>query len=446
MESGGGEGRPPFGDDERDERPLPWEQDAPSYEEGSAYETGEAPAPPSPPETGDQVVPRPEAQQVPPHRRPPRRGRRHRDLPAAVRRRQAIAVIVIVLVVVVGIIALFSGGGSSSSTPSQIPLPKLVGQTVVGKLGKGGPDKNTLKRVRAGEIGGFVVFPAKNGNNLKSQVAKLQQAASDGGNPPLMIAIDQEGGPVKRLKGPPTVAPKALGESGDTDTAKQQGQQTAEFLSGFGVNVDLAPVADVSHAGTPSTIKERTFGSDPANVAKLVVAFSDGLKDGGNAATVKHFPGLGLASENTDTSAVTIPADRGILETDEAPFSAAIDAGVPLVMMSTAKYPGLGSKDPAAWSQPIIQDDLRQRLSFNGVVITDDLESAAATDVLSPEKAAVRSLAAGADMVMFATGLGTSQAAYKSLVKAAEKGTLTRTQLEDAYGRITDLKDTFSTN
>jgi beta-N-acetylhexosaminidase len=436
MESGGGEGRPPFGEED------PPSEEAPVFEEGSAYDTGEAPSPPSAPETGDQLVPRPQPRRTPAHRRPSPRGRRHRDLPAAVRRRQAIGVGVIVLIVVVGIIALLSGGGSSSSSPSQVPLAKLVGQTVVGKLAKNGPDKNLLKRVRAGQIGGVVVFPGS-AKALKTQVDKLQQAASDGGNPPLMIAIDQEGGPVKRLPGPPTVSPTELGKSGDAAAAKDQGQKTAEYLASFGVNVDLAPDADVSHAGTPATIKTRTFGSDPAEVAKLVVAFADGLKDGGNAATVKHFPGLGLASDNTDSAPVTIPAGRPIIEADEEPFSAAVDAGVPMVMMSTAKYPGLGSKDPAAWSQPIIQDDLRGRLSFTGVVITDDLEGAAAADVLAPEKAAVRSLAAGADMVMFATRVGTSQGAYKSLLKAAEAGTISRSQLEDSYGRVTDLKDTF---
>jgi beta-N-acetylhexosaminidase len=440
MESGGGAGRPPFGEED------PPSEEAPVFEEGSAYDTGEAPSPPSPPETGDELVPRPEPQPVPARRRPSPRGRRHRDLPAAVRRRQAIAVGVIALVVVIGIIALLSGGGgSSSSSASQVPLAKLVGQTVVGKLAKNGPDKNLLKRVREGQIGGVVVFPGS-AAALKTQVDKLQKAAADGGNPPLMIAIDQEGGPVKRLPGPPTVSPAELGKSDDTGAAKDQGQKTAEYLASFGVNVDLAPVADVSHAGTPATLKARTFGSDPAKVADLVTAFSDGLKAGGNAATVKHFPGLGLASDNTDTAPVTIPAGRPIIETDEAPFSAAIDAGVPMVMMSTAKYTGLGSKDPAAWSQPIIQDDLRGQLSFTGVVITDDLEGAAAADVLAPEKAAVRSLAAGADMVMFATSVGTSQGAFKQLLKAAAKGTISRSQLEASYGRITDLKDSFNTN
>lgn len=434
MESGtGGEGRPPF------------EGDEPAFEEGSPYDTGEAPSPPSPPETGEELAPRPQPQPVPAHRRPSPRQRRHRDLPARVRRRQAIAVVVIVLLVGIGAFALLSGGGSSEPTVAELPVTKLVGQTVVGKLGKDGPDKNMLNRVRDGQLGGVVVFPAS-AKRLKAQVAKLQQAAADGGNPPLMIAIDQEGKPVKRLPGPPTVSPQALGKSGDTDAAMQQGQQTAEYLSGNGVNVDLAPVADVAHAGTASTLKVRTFGSDPAEVSKMVVAFSDGLKDGGNAATVKHFPGLGLSPNNTDSAPVTIPSARPILEADEAPFAAAIDAGVPMVMMSTAKYPSLGSKDPAAWSQPIIQDDLRGRLSFDGVVITDDLEGAAVKAEAPSEQAAVRSLAAGADMVMFATGVGTSEGAYKKLVKAAGGGKLSRSVLEDAYERIIDLKDSFKSD
>jgi beta-N-acetylhexosaminidase len=415
MESGpGGEGRPPFD--------LP-----------------------DPPETGEEVAERPTPRPVPAEHRPSPRRRRHRDLPAKVRRRQAIALIVVVAAIGIGAYALFSGGGKSKPTVAQIPVSKLVGQTVVGKMGRSGADKGLLQRVRKGELGGVIVFP-RSAASLRTDTAKLQKAAADGGNPPLMIAIDQEGGTVKRLPGPPTVSPAQLGKSGDADAAKEQGKSTGEYLSGLGVNVDFAPDADVTHAGTPKTLSSRTFGADAGEVSKLVVAFADGLKDGKTAATVKHFPGLGLATANTDTSAVTISTARPILEQDLAPFAAAVDAGVPLVMMSTAIYPSYGSKDPAAWSQPIIQNELRQKLSFDGVVITDDLEGAAVTSVLSPDKAAARALAAGADMVLFARGTGTSANAYKQLVKKTEAGKLQRATLEDAYQRITDLKDSFPGN
>jgi beta-N-acetylhexosaminidase len=375
------------------------------------------------------------------------RRQRHRDLPAKVRRRQAIAATVIVVVLGLGIYALASavfGGGGGSSKSAQVSLQKLVGQTVVGKLPRSGPNKAMLKRVRLGKLGGVIVNPA-NSKSLKADTAKLQQAAAAGDNPPLLIAIDQEGGPVKRLPGPPQQSAAQLGKLGDEDVTKGEGQDTGKFLSSLGVNVDLAPVADVSHPGTAKSLSSRTFGSDPGDVAKQVVAFADGLGAGGAAATVKHFPGLGFAKTNTDFGAAKITTERGVLEGDIEPFQSAIDNGVPMVMTSTATYTAFDAKNPAAWSQAIIGDELRDKLGFDGVVITDDLEGAAVTNSLKPEQAALRSLAAGGDMVLFAKGAGTSSDAYKTLLQAANKGQLSRDTLQASYDRITALKDGFST-
>jgi beta-N-acetylhexosaminidase len=370
------------------------------------------------------------------------RRRRHRDLPAAVRRRQAIAAAVVVLVVVVALYALISSltGGGGKSKSASAPVEKLVGQSVIGKVGASGPDKALLKRVRAGRLGGVVMFPNSE-KRLREETAALQKAAEAGGNPPLLIAIDQEGGPVKRLPGPPKQSPAELGKSGDEGAARSEGEDTGKFLSGLGINADLAPDADVSHPGTAKTLAGRTFGTDPGEVAKLATAFAEGLDAGGAKATVKHFPGLGFAKRNPDTDPVKISASRAVLDGDVEPFKSAIDAGVPLVMMSTAIYPAYGSNDPAAWAEPIIGGELRDKLGFDGVVITDDLEGAAVRKLLAPDKAALRSLTAGADMVMFATGTGTSDGAYRSLLKSARKGKLPRTTLEASYKRILALKD-----
>lgn len=372
------------------------------------------------------------------------RRQRHRDLPAKVRRRQAIAATVIVAAVGFGGYTLVSSlfGGEEKSKAARVPLEKLVGQTVVGKVPRSGPDKDILKRVRLGKLGGVIVNPA-NAKRLARDTAKLQKAAEAGGNPPLMIAIDQEGGPVKRLPGPPKQSPAQLGKQGDEDATRGEGEDTGKFLAGLGVNVDFAPDADVSHPGTAKTLASRTFGSDPGEVAKQVVAFADGLGSGGTAATVKHFPGLGFAKNNTDFAAAKITTSRGVLEGDIEPFRSAIDSGVPLVMTSTAIYTAFDAKNPAAWSQAIVGDELRDRLGFDGVVITDDLEGAAVTKLMRPARAALRSLAAGGDMVLFAKAAGTSSGAYASLLRAAKKGRLSREGLEASYERILSLKDGF---
>ena len=375
-----------------------------------------------------------------------RRGRRHRDLPAKVRRRQAIAVLAIAGLVIFGVWKLVGGGGGGGGETGapETPLRKLVGQTVIGKIAPSGPSKELLKRVRKGQVGGVIVG-AISETQLMSFTRRLRKAAAAGNNPPLLIMIDQEGGPVKRVPGPPDVSPAQLGKRGDPNASKAQGQQTGAFLKKAGVNVNLAPVADVSHTATPKTLSTRTFGSDPATVGKLSTAFAEGLEGEGVAATVKHFPGLGYVDTNPDFGRATVGAAPPQLQADIVPFKDAIDAGAaPLIMIATAIYPNLGSQQPAIFSQQIINDELRDKLGFQGVTMTDDLEGASASGGSSPEQAAQRSLVAGVDMVLFATTNGASKSAFKFLVKRAKQGKIPRDTLETAYARILKVKDKYS--
>jgi beta-N-acetylhexosaminidase len=373
-------------------------------------------------------------------RPPPGRRARRRDLPARVRRRQDFIVGGVALVVIIALIVLISGGGGGGEKP--IPLKRLVGQTIVAKLGAKGPDQALIKRVRHGQVGGLIVFPS-DPTALKSDVQQLQAAASAGHNPPLLVMIDQEGGDVKRLKGgPPDSSPADLGQSGDEGQAKDQGQKTGSYLKGLGVNVDLAPVLDVSHPPqTADSIKSRTFSSDPAVVSKVGVAFAEGLQDGGVVATPKHFPGLGRATVNTDQQPTSIAATSAQLQGDLEPFKAAVDAGVGMVMVSTASYPTLGAKKPAAFSPTIVKGLLRGQLGFDGVTITDDLESAAVTTTLPPVVAATAALKAGEDMLLYAKNTNASANAFDSLVREVKSGQLDRGVVQSAYDRIASLKE-----
>lgn len=342
-------------------------------------------------------------------------------------------------IVVIGLIVLISSGGGSSEKP--VPLKRLVGQTIVAKLGAKGPNQALVKRVRHGQVGGLIAFESDPGK-LKADVQKLQSAANAGGNPPLLVMVDQEGGDVKRLKtGPPDISPADMGKSGDEGQAKDQGQKTGSFLRGLGVNVDLAPVLDVSQPQTADSIKSRTFGSDPAVVAKVGVSFAEGLQDGGAVATAKHFPGLGHATVSTDDRPVTIAATSDQLQNDLVPFTAAVDAGVRMVMVSTASYPTLGAKKPAAFSPTIVKTLLRGHLGFDGVTITDDLEAPAVTSTLPAVVAATAALKAGDDLLLYATNTNASNNAFDSLVRQVKNGQLDRGVVQSAYDRITSLKD-----
>ncbi len=373
-------------------------------------------------------------------RPPPGRRARRRDLPARVRRRQDLMIGAGVALVIVLLIVAISSGGGGSSEPT-IGLKRLVGQSIVARLGAKGPDQALIRRVRQGRVGGVIAFN-KDATKLKADIATLQQAASAGDSPPLLVMTDQEGGDVKRLpQGPPNASPAQLGRSGDENQARDQGKATGSYLRGLGVNVDLAPVLDVAHQNTAPTIKSRTFGSDPAVVTKVGVAFAQGLQDGGVVATAKHFPGIGSATVSTDERPTDIAATSDQLQNDLEPFKGAIAAGVKMVMVSTAGYPTLGSKKQAAFSPAIVSGLLRDQLGFDGVVITDDLEAPAVTETTAPVVAATSAIRAGDDLLLYGQSTGASDRAFRSLVSEVKSGDLNRSLFQNAYDRITSLKD-----
>jgi beta-N-acetylhexosaminidase len=302
------------------------------------------------------------------------------------------------------------------------------------------PSPAFLERIRRGEIGGVVLYSENYGPaGPAALIAQLQAAAHQGGNPRLLIAIDQEGGIVKRLPGPPTLAPPQM----DVPViAQAQGRETGLNLAHYGINVDFAPVLDIGRGGF---ITPRTFGSTAAQVTSRAVAFLHGLLSAGVMPTAKHFPGLGYATTTTDDGAVAVTATRAELIADLAPYRAAIAARVPLIMVSTASYPGLRFDGPAALSATIVNGLLRGSLGYTGVVITDALDSPAITTHLTVPAAAVAALNSGVDMVLAAgTTSGdanqVSTATFSRVLHGVAEGRITRTTLEHAYDRILALK------
>ncbi len=302
------------------------------------------------------------------------------------------------------------------------------------------PTASFLARIRRGEIGGVVLYQENYGASGPSALVRvLQGAARAGGNPPLIVAIDQEGGIVKRLPGAPGLAPPQMA----TPTiARQQGRATARTLAANGVNVDLAPVLDVGRGGF---ITPRSFGNTPSAVSARGVGFARGLLAGRVMPTAKHFPGLGYANTTTDDGAEVVAATRARLTEDLAPFRSAITAGVPLVLVSTAIYPAFGETVPAACSPTVVRGLLRGQLGFQGVVITDALDTPAVTNRLSVPSAALAAVKSGVDMVLAAGTTSrdaneVSQATYNRLLAAATSGQLSGQTLRSAYRLIIRLK------
>ncbi|MGZ4430939.1 MAG: glycoside hydrolase family 3 N-terminal domain-containing protein [Gaiellales bacterium] len=299
-----------------------------------------------------------------------------------------------------------------------------------------------LQTVREGRVGSVILFGANitGRAQLEALTGSLQHAARQGGNPPLLIAVDQEGGEVRRIRWAPPAQPASRMSALGAATACAQGEATGRALRVLGVNTDLAPVMDVP-AAPRSFIQAsgRAWGGSAAAVARTAAAFAAGLGRTGTFATAKHFPGLGAAAASTDVAQVAIREPVGRIESGMAPFRTAIRDGVPLVMLSTARYPNLAA-DPAAWSPRIIGGLLRGRLGFHGVTITDSLDAAARVRGTSLALLAVRSARAGADLLLV-TGGGTAWArAYAGLLAAAGSGRLSHADLETSYRRILSLK------
>ncbi|KAI0428024.1 glycoside hydrolase family 3 protein [Xylaria sp. FL1042] len=300
------------------------------------------------------------------------------------------------------------------------------------------------------QIGGVIIFSDNVDGDLPSYIAGLQSAYASGGcaiKGPLLILTDQEGGEVKRLPGGPTLSEKMIGQQSDRAAAgNTAGIQAASALKAYRHNGNLAPVLDVYHeAGDFEDQYERSYSNDPAVVAECASAFIKAQQGQGVIATAKHFPGLGAASasENTDEAPVTINRSLADLRSiDEAPYIAAIQAGIKMIMPSWALYPALDAKYPSGISSKWIQGELRGRLGYQGVIITDAIEAGGLNGFGTDPERSVLALTAGVDIIL-AAGRDVSQGEgiVSGLVTAVNSGSLSSSAFSASTSRITSLRN-----
>ncbi len=295
-------------------------------------------------------------------------------------------------------------------------------------------------------LGGVVYFAWAHNTRDPRQIAALsvglQQAALTAGpRIPLLLSTDQEHGAVARIGKPATLLPgaMALGAAGSTAHARRAAHIAGSELAAMGIRQDYAPVADVNVNPANPVIGVRSFGSDPQAVAELVAAQVRGYQGAGVAATAKHFPGHG----DTETdSHVGLPVMRHTRaaweELDEPPFRAAVEAGVDAIMTAHIVFPALDpSGDPATLSRPIVTGLLRERLGFEGVVVTDALDMAGVRQKYGNDRVPVLALLAGCDQLLNAPDLALAQ---RSVRAAVESGELTEARIEESVLRILELK------
>ena len=327
------------------------------------------------------------------------------------------------------------------STARVLAPSQLAGERLVAGLSGTEVPPRLRAAIRAGRLAGVVLF-AENfpsraaGRRLVRQLQAIPRQMPL--RAPLLVMVDQEGGQVVRLGGAPSASAQEMGERGGT-FSRRQGRLTAANLRGVGIGVDLAPVLDVGRPGGVIAATERSFGSNPRQVATTAVPFARGLEAGGVVATAKHFPGLGAATENTDFAVQRIELSKARLRlVDESPYEAYVRAGGRMVMLSTAIYPAF-SEAPAAFTRAIATGELRRRLGFRGVSITDALETAAVDAFGGPGQAGVAAARAGVDLLLF-TDLAGAEAANRALVAKLRARQLDRGEFEAAAQRVLDLR------
>jgi beta-N-acetylhexosaminidase len=303
---------------------------------------------------------------------------------------------------------------------------------------------SAVSAVRQG-AGGVILFGSSAPTDLGQQLAGLK-AQAPGGVAPL-IMTDEEGGAVQRMPNlvGPLASPREMAASLNPDGVRQLGEATGHKLIANGVDVDLAPVLDLASGPGPDaqhTDGPRSFSPDPGVAASYGLGFAQGLLAAGVLPVVKHFPGEGQATANSDDAPALTPALPALDGSDLVPFGDAVRAQLPAVMVGNATIPGLTS-GPASLSSTAIGGLLVRQLGFGGLVLTDSLSAKSITATgLDVPHATVQAVAAGADMVLYdlSAPLSGPAAIVNQLTAAVSDGTLPLSRLDDAAGHVLSAK------
>ncbi len=312
------------------------------------------------------------------------------------------------------------------------------------------PLEDDLTFLREFQPGALAIF----NDNVQSpdQLTRLtnafQQAMHDAGLPPLLIAVDQEGGVVARLNPEQGFtrmpAPTLLAAAGP-DMAAEAGEFTAQELLAVGIQMNLAPVADLETNPDNPIIYRRAFSNDPVVGGESVVGFIRGVQAGGGLATVKHFPGHGETSVDSHAELATLNLSRERLDAVElGPFRAAIEAGVDAVMVAHIWYPALDpERVPASLSHNVISGLLRDELDYDGLIMTDALDMNAIDLQYEFGEAAAMAVEAGVDVLALGPSIGrdAAQIALNAIMDAVQSGRISEARLDESVRRILAAKE-----
>ena len=327
---------------------------------------------------------------------------------------------------------------------SHMTLSEKIGQMLM--IGVHGTKMDADSRFMLSEydVGGVILFDRnlETAENVRRITKELQEARH--GEPPLLIAIDEEGGVVSRMTDilPPPPAQQEIGKSGDPALARRWAKETSQELRSYGFNLNFAPVADVGE-------NSRCYSGDAETVSAFVREAVEGYAEEKMLCTLKHFPGLGKGEADTHLDTVVVNADRNTLEAEDlVPFRDMISQADPnrfFVMVSHITYTALDENLPASLSPAVMTDLLRDEIGWQGVIVTDDLEMGAA-DVFPFKELGVRAVEGGADLVLVCHEYAHQQDVYNGLLLAVQNGTIPESRIDESVRRILRAKFTLDTN
>jgi len=321
---------------------------------------------------------------------------------------------------------------------------RVARMMVIGFEGTDDVSSEVRKLISSG-VYGAILF--KRNVGAPAQVAALCRQLKETAGRPFLLAVDQEGGRVARLRGAPfTALPpmREIGAAGDEALAQRAGQLLAREVSAAGFDWDFAPVMDVDTNPQNPVIGDRSFGREPELVARMGVALARGLEAGGVASCAKHFPGHGDTTEDSHLALPKLPHGMERLRAVElAPFRAYAQAGLASVMTAHVIFEALDPVVPATMSAPVLRL-LREELGFNGVLVSDDLEMKAIADHFGIAEAAVQGTLAGIDVFLVCHRADRQHQAIEAILHAVEDGRIPRARIDEANARLDTLERKFA--
>jgi beta-N-acetylhexosaminidase len=330
---------------------------------------------------------------------------------------------------------------------SKMNLDEKLGAMIIAGVEGTAPTEKTKSMLQNQHVGGIIFYKnnVESPEQLVSYVNRLKTWNEQ--NPSaLFISIDEEGGKVSRLPGIEKIpTAKSIGHINDVTYAQSIGKYLGNASKAMGINMDYAPVLDINSNPNNPVIGNRSYGTTSSIVSKVGRAVMKGIQSTKTIPVIKHFPGHGDTSVDSHLDLPVVHKSLTELQSFEwKPFEDAIAEGADSVMIAHILFPKIDNKYPASLSPTIITDQLRNKIGFQGVVMTDDLTMGAISKNYGMGKAAVQSVQAGSDILLIAHGYENVSSVIKELEQNIDNGTITEKRIDESVLRILMLKEKYN--